>query len=431
MGTSGHHPETPYVEPSQGARRLLRRRGTLVVAVAAVVLVVAAIVALRPGGDEETSPPATEPTVTSSTGLTTTEPGPTTTAPPASDYTPAVWPFVDAATRFTDPVDAARSFAVDFLGFRSPVVGPFQQGDNRSGEVAIQPMGENGLPGPVTTVLVRRLGTDGTWWVLGAATANIQIAEPQPLAAIASPVHLTGTSTAFEANVQTQVREDGNPAPLGQHYVMGGSMGEMGPFDGYLSFTPPRAPYGAVVLLTASMANGDVAEASVVRVRFGAVPTPSPVSVCEGYLPATPVPAPGQMVVTVFYSCGPDSDPVPVHRLVSSSVGVLRASLDQLVAGPTVAEKTAGLGSWFGSNTAGMVTGVSIADGAAVVDFDASLPRVIPNASTSAGSKMLLDQLDATVFQFPTVTSVIYRLDGNCEAFNEWLQYGGCTPRTR
>jgi hypothetical protein len=42
----------------------------------------------------------------------------------------------------------------------------------------------------------------------------------------------------------------------------------------------------------------------------------------------------------------------------------------------------------------------------AVVDFDARLPDVIPNASSSAGSTQLLSQLDATVFQFRSVESV-------------------------
>jgi hypothetical protein len=65
-----------------------------------------------------------------------------------------------------------------------------------------------------------------------------------------------------------------------------------------------------------------------------------------------------------------------------------------------------------------------------VVDFH-DLRTVIPNASTSAGSGMLLAQLDATVFQFDSVSSVVYRIEGDCEAFNEWLQFGGCEPRVR
>jgi hypothetical protein len=185
------------------------------------------------------------------------------TTPP--DTSTAVWPFVSSGTRYTDPVAAARGFAVDFVGFVNPVVGEFQAGDARSGEVEIRP----NATGPVTTVFVRQLSGSDTWWVLGAATANIQLDLPPALAVISSPVGLIGTSTAFEANVSVEIREDGNRTPLGTGFVMGGSMGQMGPFEGAVEFSAPTAKYGAIVLYTMSMENGQVWEVSVVRVQFG------------------------------------------------------------------------------------------------------------------------------------------------------------------
>jgi hypothetical protein len=73
---------------------------------------------------------------------------------------------------------------------------------------------------------------------------------------------------------------------------------------------------------------------------------------------------------------------------------------------------------------------VVLGDGGAVVDHD-DLRKTIPNASSSAGSAMLLAELDATVFQFRSVTSVEYRLAGSCRDFGEWLQFGDCQVRTR
>jgi hypothetical protein len=196
----------------------------------------------------------------------TTLPTTVTTLPATPpDTSTAVWPYASSGTRYTDPVAAARGFAVDFVGFVNPVVGEFQAGDSRSGEVEIRP----DATGPVTTVLVRQLSGSDTWWVLGAVTANIQVEQPTALAVIVSPVLLTGTSTAFEANVTVEVREDGNRTPLGQGFVMGGSMGEMGPFEGTMAFATPTAQYGAIVLYTVSMADGHVWEASVLRVQFG------------------------------------------------------------------------------------------------------------------------------------------------------------------
>lgn len=202
---------------------------------------------------------------TTSAKPATTATAPTTTAPtttPAVDTTTAVFPSGANPPVFEDPVAAAKAFAVDFVGFVDPVVGEFRQGDSRSGEVEVRPTTD----GPVTTVLVRLLGD--TWWVLGSGTANIDIGDPEALASVSSPLHLAGVSTAFEANVGVQVREDGARQPIGTGFVMGGSMGEMGSFDGSVTFRRPTAPMGALVLDTVSMKDGNVWEASVLRIRF-------------------------------------------------------------------------------------------------------------------------------------------------------------------
>jgi hypothetical protein len=261
----------------------------------------------------------------------------------------------------------------------------------------------------VTTVLVRQLDATGSWWVLGAATANIAVEQPKAFDLIASPVHLHGTSTAFEATVSTELRQDGTLVPLATGFVNGGSMGELSPVDGSLAFPEPTARAGALVLTTVSMESGHVWEATVLRVRF----------------------ARDRTTVGVWFT-GPDGTSlVRVERTVPRTTAVLRAALEQLLAGPTSTERAAGLRSWFSGATAGMLRDVALSPtGAATVDLG-DLRGVIPGASSSAGSDLLLRQLDATVFQFPSVTSVVYRIAANCEAFTEWLQYGGCVPRVR
>jgi hypothetical protein len=187
-----------------------------------------------------------------------------TTAPSIARPNTAIWPFAAGNTREADPVTAARSFAVTYLGFVDPVIGKFQQGDSRSGEVAVQAVSG----GPVSTVLVRMLPPDDTWWVLGMSTPNLQLQSPSPLAAVTSPVTLTGQSTAFEATVNVQVRQDGTLTPLTEDIVMGGSNGQMGPFSKSINFPLPTAKAGAIVLKTISAKDGNVWEASVVRVAF-------------------------------------------------------------------------------------------------------------------------------------------------------------------
>lgn len=121
--------------------------------------------------------------------------------------------------------------------------------------------------------------------------------------------------------------------------------------------------------------------------------------------------------VRVWFTRG--EEPVPVARAVPEAGP--RAALEALLRGPTPAEREDGLGSWFSDSTAGALRGLDLQDGFLVVDFE-GLDRLIPNASSSLGSALLLVALDSTLFQFPTVDSVEYRLDGSCGAFGEWLQ---------
>jgi hypothetical protein len=68
-----------------------------------------------------------------------------------------------------------------------------------------------------------------------------------------------------------------------------------------------------------------------------------------------------------------------------------------------------------------MLRGVRVERGVAYVDFR-DLRRVIPNASSSCGSALLLAQLDRTVTQFPTVRRGVYSIAGSRRTFYEWLQ---------
>lgn len=133
---------------------------------------------------------------------------------------------------------------------------------------------------------------------------------------------------------------------------------------------------------------------------------------------------------TVFvYFTTLDEVQVPQPRAVADTVHALRAAMVELLKGPTPREREAGLTSWFSEETAGMLRSVSVRDGFAVVDFE-DLRPVIPNAVSSAGALMLLDELTATAFQFPAIRRVELRIEGSCEALMAWLQVG-CHPIVR
>ena len=63
---------------------------------------------------------------------------------------------------------------------------------------------------------------------------------------------------------------------------------------------------------------------------------------------------------------------------------------------------------------------VQVRRSVAYVDFR-DFSRLIPNASSSCGSALLLAQLDRTTMQFPTVKRTVYSFAGNSRAFYEWL----------
>lgn len=247
-------------------------------AVVALALVVGAIVVI--GGDDDevatdgTTPTTTAPATTIAPGSTTTTP--TSTAPSTTGatsttttivpdaYRTAVWPWYGDDLRYDDPVEAARGFAEDFVGFEDPVIGEFQQGDSRSGEVEVRPVED----GPVTTVFVRQVGDDETWWVLGSATANIEVDLPAPMSAVDDPLLVEGRASAFEGTVEVEIRVDDEREPLGTGFVTGSGDGTLGPFEGEIRWPNPGGGWGAVVFLTRSAENGQVWEAGVMRVGF-------------------------------------------------------------------------------------------------------------------------------------------------------------------
>jgi hypothetical protein len=213
-----------------------------------------------------TSTSTTTTSTSTTTTSTTTTTAPSTTTAPAGDTATAVWPWVDSDVRYDDPVDAARGFAIDFIGFTDPLIGEFMQGDSRSGEVEVRSI-ETFAP---TIVFVRQLGPDDTWWVLGSATENIVVDAPEALASIASPLSVSGQSTAFEGTVEVEIRADGVDEPIFEGFVTGGGFEGLGPFADVFAFPNPGVGSGAIVFQTTSSDDGRIWEAGVIRVSFAA-----------------------------------------------------------------------------------------------------------------------------------------------------------------
>lgn len=131
---------------------------------------------------------------------------------------------------------------------------------------------------------------------------------------------------------------------------------------------------------------------------------------------------PGHVTADSARAGAPAATATTSEAVDPSPADTLRAALEHMLRGPSDPQPEEH--SWFSAATADALRSVSVdAAGHATVDFE-DLRALIPNASSSAGSAMLLAELNATVFGVEGVRSVDYLMEGSCERFWEWLQYG-------
>lgn len=124
------------------------------------------------------------------------------------------------------------------------------------------------------------------------------------------------------------------------------------------------------------------------------------------------------MVLRVYYTCGPSTVPTAssfVYRVVPDSSAVLTATIGELVKGPDEAERDLGFVSFFSPATSGALANINLAAGKATLDLTGIAE--ITNLTTATGGQFFVANLNANVFQFDTIDSVEYRLDGSCDAF--------------
>lgn len=147
-------------------------------------------------------------------------------------------------------------------------------------------------------------------------------------------------------------------------------------------------------------------------------------------------PGPGEMQITLLYSCrsGEDSllELTLVTREVPAGSDAIMATLDELVKGPNGEELAAGVdGSFLSERTALMVRAATLDGSRLIVDFHpfARSPE-ISNIGTSTGGLVFNTVLNANLFQFPEVEEIEYRVDGSCDAY--WASFeAGCSIQTR
>lgn len=220
------------------------------------LITLAAVLVLASCGDDDTttdggaSPTTTAAAAATSAAETTTSAAAATTAPattaPATTAVPdtavaidaqigleqpAIWPAADVV--FDTPEAAAEDFVSKVLGV-PPELGPFQQGDSRSGEIEVYSLGEKDAgPSILRSVLaLRQLGPGNGWFILAAMNENAAISSPETGAEVpAGPLTVDGVGRGFEANVVVSAFVAGDAAAeLDREITQGGSADTPEPF---------------------------------------------------------------------------------------------------------------------------------------------------------------------------------------------------------
>ena len=291
---SGAEPqdETEALARIEGRLGMNRRRWiSLAGAAAAIFLVAGALVLLTRGDDKQqvnvstassdapkstttsttiaptttSSPDATSTTSSSSASGTPVTEAPTTSTVVAPPPPPHIWPFPNSSTSFATPEAAAQSFVVDYLGMTNARVGATNGG-------AVEVFGNSRAS--IRTV-VDTVDSSAGWVVVGARADEIVIDQPQPNADPTDPMTVSGTSTAFEAQLGLQLRLVGGSDAVSTSTAMGGSNGEMGPFSTTISVPPGDAALVLIVFEGDASGEQTYSKASVVLLRTGGPATAS------------------------------------------------------------------------------------------------------------------------------------------------------------
>jgi Sporulation and spore germination len=385
-------------------RSAIARRRAVVGGLSAVVVAAGAFLAVSllgdddqtvvvdPGPEETTSTTVPEPTVTTV---------PSTTTPPPAAEQPYLWPPPGHA-QYTDPVEAARSFVTEYVGFAGPQFGEVREAEPRLVEVDVLALGENGQPfgGRVWSTLQVAQAGDGTWRVRSAASEDVVIEDVE---ATDAAVTVTGRGTGFEGTLNGYAI-DADGVRLGEPSIITvDCCAGLQPFESTIAV--PERPASVLVISSTGLQAGSF---------FSAVPVASATSTGTA--------------VSVYF-VGLDGAVVPVLRSVTPPA-VLNGALVALFDGPTADELARGLTTSLPANAGEFDPTATITAGIAHVDMPIGIAQPDPSQPAHTlppdYARIMVEQMWRTVFQFDNISQVEFTLSGSCEDFGRWTGLGEC-----
>jgi hypothetical protein len=193
---------------------------------------------------------------------------------------PAIWPASDVV--FATPEEAAADFVSNVLiSDGDPALGEFQQGDARSGEIAVLFTGETGeLDPPMQrgTLLLRRIGPTDGWYVIAATSDGATIDTPSALGDVtAGRLTVAGAGRGFESTLVVSAFPPGdNTALFDRQIGAGGVYADLEPYSVELDLS--GAPPGDVVVILVHGGTGlgsDPSTFAAIPIVIAAAPSPT------------------------------------------------------------------------------------------------------------------------------------------------------------
>lgn len=241
----------------------------------------------------------------------------------------------------------------------------------------------------------------------GPENANIHVTAPESGQVITSPLSLQGEAKGnwyFEASFPVKI-VDASGMVLAEVPVQ--AKGDwmttnFVPFDQTVAFQNPTTATGFVIFQKDNPSGLPENEDEIkIPVRFDPNTLTAKEMSVSVYFGNSKKIQPGQDECTTVYG---------VERKVAFTVATARTALEELLKGPTDAEKKEGYSTTLNSEV--KIQSLSIENGVAKVDFDKKLEEGVGG---SCRVLAIRTQINQTLKQFSTVHSVIISIDGRTE----------------
>jgi hypothetical protein len=193
---------------------------------------------------------------------------------------PAIWPAPDVV--FATPEEAAADFvSAVLISDGDPVLGEFQEGDVRSGEIEVLFAGEEGdLDPPLTAgvLLLRQIGPTDGWYVIAATSDGATIDTPSALAEVpAGTVTVSGQGRGFEGTLAVSAFPPGaDAATFDRQIGTGGASDVAEPYSVELDLSGAAAGEVVVILVRGDTGLGtDPGTFAAIPVVIASAPAPT------------------------------------------------------------------------------------------------------------------------------------------------------------